>query len=154
VDQHQIPAEAQGVRLIADLTGSCMVLADRTQIERMLSNLLGNAIKYTPAAGRVLVRLLKEDSHVKLIVEDTGVGITAEHLPHIFDRFYRVPTAEAERGLGLGLSFVSWIARAHGGSVEVESELGKGTRFVVLLPARELSPVAEEAPASVSERVH
>ena len=92
---------------------------------------------------------------VKLIVEDTGVGISPDHLPHIFDRFYRVPSADPDKGLGLGLSFVAWIAKAHGGTIEVESELEKGTRFVVTLPVGTLTPTAPEVPAApLAERVH
>ena len=159
VDQHQIPAEAQGVRLSAVLPANSPISADRIQIERLLSNLLGNAIKYTPAGGVVKVSLLPGLDHVKLIVEDTGVGISREHLPHIFDRFYRVPSADAEKGLGLGLSFVAWIAKAHGGAVTVESTLQEGTRFTVLLPVGRWSAApptnAAETPAvNVPERVH
>lgn len=131
VDQHQIPAEAQGVHLSAQLPAGCGILGDRIQIERLVSNLLGNAIKYTPSGGRVKASLVRRYDHVELVVEDTGVGIAAEHLPHIFDRFYRVPSADPEKGLGLGLSFVAWIAKAHGGSVSVESKLNQGTRFAV-----------------------
>nr|AER58206.1 heavy metal sensor signal transduction histidine kinase [uncultured Acidobacteriota bacterium] len=155
VDEHQIPAEAQGVRLTAELPGPCLISADRIQIERMLSNLLGNAIKYTPAGGAVKVRLNCQDDRVKLTVEDTGVGIAPDHLPHIFDRFYRVPSADPEKGLGLGLSFVAWIVKAHGGTVEVESELQKGTRFIVTLPAEQFAAMAEESPAlPMPEQVH
>jgi heavy metal sensor kinase len=160
VDQHQIPAEAEGVRLTAALPGVCTIHADRIQIERLVSNLLGNAIKYTPAGGSVKVSLIAGLEHVNLIVEDTGVGISPAHLPHIFDRFYRVPSADAEKGLGLGLSFVAWIAKAHGGSVNVESTLRQGTRFTVSLPMGSWSAIApgnapEEAPAPpVAERVH
>jgi heavy metal sensor kinase len=155
VEEHQIPAEAQGVRLTPELPQPCMINADRIQIERMLSNLLGNAIKYTPSGGAVKVRLNCQDDRVKLIVEDTGVGIAPDHLPHIFDRFYRVPSADPEKGLGLGLSFVAWIVKAHGGTVEVESELQKGTRFIVTLPAEQFAPATEESPAlSMPEQVH
>jgi heavy metal sensor kinase len=155
VDQHQIPAEAEGVRLTAELPASCVLTADRIQIERLVSNLLGNAIKYTPAGGQVNVSLIPRFDHVKLMVEDTGVGISPSHLPHIFDRFYRVPSADAEKGLGLGLSFVAWIAKAHGGAVTVESKLKEGTRFTVLLPVGRWSLVPPEAPAApVPERVH
>ena len=105
------------------------------------------------------VSLIPGFDHVKLIVEDTGVGISPAHLPHIFDRFYRVPSADAEKGLGLGLSFVAWIAKAHGGAVTVESTLKEGTRFMVLLPAGRWTTtppanIPAEIPASVSERVH
>jgi heavy metal sensor kinase len=154
VDQHQIPAEAQGIRLEADLPSSCMLSADRIQIERLVSNLLGNAIKYTPAGGQVKVRLLAQMNDVKLIVEDTGVGISPEHLPHIFDRFYRVPSSDPEKGLGLGLSFVAWIAGAHSGTVTVESKPNEGTRFTVLLPAGRWSLTPSEPNAPVPERVH
>jgi signal transduction histidine kinase len=83
------------------------------------------------------------------------VGISPEHLPHIFDRFYRVPSADAEKGLGLGLSFVAWIAKAHGGTVTVESTLEKGTQFTVLLPAARWTLAPAETPAvPVAERVH
>jgi len=155
VDQHQIPAEAEGVRLAAVGPEHCAIIADRIQIERLLSNLLGNAIKYTPAGGRVNVSLTPNLDHVKLMVEDTGVGISPGHLPHIFDRFYRVPSADAEKGLGLGLSFVAWIAKAHGGAVTVESTLKEGTRFTVLLPVGRLSVLPADTPAvPVPERVH
>jgi len=155
VDQHQIPAEAEGVQLSADLPGGCMLTGDRIQIERLVSNLLGNAIKYTPAGGQVKVSLVPRFDHVKLIVEDTGEGISLEHLPHIFDRFYRVPSADPDKGLGLGLSFVAWIAKAHGGAVTVESKLKEGTRFSVLLPVGRWSMPSPEIPAvPVPERVH
>jgi heavy metal sensor kinase len=141
-EQFEIPAEGAQVHLSASGADQPMTIeADRVQIERMLSNLLSNAMKFTPEGGDVRVKLSKHENEAELIVEDTGVGIPADHLPHIFDRFYRVssPSASAspEKGLGLGLSFVAWIAKAHNGSVNVESEPGKGTRFIVRLP---LSP--------------
>ncbi len=155
VDQHQIPAEAQGVRLSSSLPESCIIVADRVQIERLVSNLLGNAIKYTPAGGTVKAMLITGFEHVSLLIEDTGVGISPSHLPHIFDRFYRVPSADAEKGLGLGLSFVAWIAKAHGGTVNVESILKEGTRFTVQLPVGRWPSAPPEIPAAVvAERVH
>jgi heavy metal sensor kinase len=156
VDQYQIPAEAQGVDLTAaELPAACIIYGDKIQIERMVSNLLGNAIKYTPAGGRVMAGLTVEAGWVKFTVEDTGVGISPDHLPHIFDRFYRVPSADPEKGLGLGLSFVSWIVKAHGGVVSVESELHKGTRFTVSLPAGPVELELRESPAlPLSEQVH
>ena len=72
---------------------------------------------------------------VRLVVEDSGVGIPAGHIPHIFDRFYRVPDPNPEKGLGLGLSFVAAIVKAHGGEIHVRSERGEGSRFEVVLPA-------------------
>jgi heavy metal sensor kinase len=155
VDQYQIPAEAQGVDLTAELPAACSIYGDKIQLERLVSNLLGNAIKYTPAGGSVVARLNGEAGWVKFTVEDTGVGISPDHLPHIFDRFYRVPSADPEKGLGLGLSFVSWIVKAHGGVVAVESELHKGTSFTVSLPAGPVDLELGESPAlPLSEQVH
>ncbi len=140
VDQFQIPAEAAGVRLTAVLPPNCDADVDRVQIERMITNLLSNALKFTPEGGEVKVLLESHPDAMELIVQDTGRGIPtiAEHLPHIFDRFYRVPgkgTAPSpEQGLGLGLSFVAWIVKAHDGTIEVESTPGAGTKFTIRLP--------------------
>src|ERR1035438_5284560 len=138
VDQFQIPAEAAGVRLTAQLPPQCSAEVDRVQIERMITNLLSNALKFTPEGGAVTMSLQVEPQFIELVVEDNGRGIPTEHLPHIFDRFYRVPgqgTAPSpEQGLGLGLSFVAWIVKAHNGKIEVESTPGKGTRFIIRLP--------------------
>jgi signal transduction histidine kinase len=80
---------------------------------------------------------------VRLVVEDSGVGIPQDHLPHIFDRFYRVPDPNPEKGLGLGLSFVAAIVKAHGGEIHVTSEMGKGSRFEVMLPAGAVRAASE-----------
>ena len=146
VEQFQIPAQENDLRLKANIVPGCVVPADRVQIERLLSNLLSNAVKYTPAGGSVWVRVGPSESaaFASIEVEDSGVGIAAEDLPHIFDRFYRVRNAETNRisGLGLGLSFVSWIVEAHGGRIDVASTVGAGTRFRILLPRdSELPPV-------------
>jgi len=113
--------------------------ADQDAVDRMLKNLLSNAVKYSPAGGRVAVTAGPAPDHpgmVELSVEDDGVGIAAEHLPRIFDRYMRIanPETAAARGLGLGLSLVKALAEAHGGRVEVDSLPGKGSRFRVLLP--------------------
>jgi heavy metal sensor kinase len=137
VDQFQIPAEGQQVRLESIFPEACPIDADRVQIERMLSNLLSNALKFTPSGGTVRVTL-RHEPDVELAVEDTGCGIPSASLPHIFDRFYRVrgkeDEATPEKGLGLGLSFVAWIVKAHGGDIQVESKPGEGSRFIVHLP--------------------
>jgi len=144
VEEFQISAEEKHVRLSADLPETCPMTGDRIQIERLLSNLLSNAIKYTPENGSVHVRLGRESgiagagpTIVRLTVEDTGVGIPAEHLQNIFDRFYKVPSADSEKGLGLGLSFVAWIVKTHGGTIDVQSRVNEGSRFTVTLPATE-----------------
>jgi heavy metal sensor kinase len=139
VDQFQIPAEAAGVRLEADLPAECFVEGDRVQIERMITNLLSNALKFTPEGGEVRLRVIASPDRVETIVQDNGCGIATEHLPHIFDRFYRVPgsgtASNPEQGLGLGLSFVAWIVKAHHGKIEVDSAPSKGSRFTITLPA-------------------
>jgi signal transduction histidine kinase len=122
-------------------TGSAPSLcADRDAVDRMLKNLLSNAIKYSPRGGRVRVGTgvaSDKPGMVELSVEDDGVGIAADALPRIFDPYVRIsnPETAAAPGLGLGLSLVRGLAHAHGGSIEVESLPGKGSRFRVLLPA-------------------
>jgi signal transduction histidine kinase len=138
-EQFEIPAEGAGVEISFHATpGNCTGDFDRVQIERMLSNLISNAVKFTPSGGEVRVSVGRVGDQGEVVVHDTGQGIAPEHLPHIFDRFYRVrgmeEQASPEKGLGLGLSFVNWIVRAHGGTIEVKSELGKGTTFIVRLP--------------------
>lgn len=134
VEQFEIPAESSGLQLEVDLPETCPAEVDRIQIERLVSNLLSNAVKYTPPGGCITVSLRSEGDSIRLAVKDTGQGIPPEDIPHIFDRFYRVQSADPEKGLGLGLSFVAWIVKAHNGRVLVDSELGKGTEFRVLLP--------------------
>ena len=112
------------------------VLGDRDNLEGVFTNLVSNAIKYTPSGGKVRVEVRGEGDYVKATVSDTGIGIPKEDLPRIFDKFYRVKS-EKTRGIvgtGLGLSIVKSIVDAHLGSITVESEEGKGTTFTVLLP--------------------
>ncbi|HUS08251.1 MAG TPA: ATP-binding protein [Bryobacteraceae bacterium] len=134
VDQFQIPAEGAKLTLTANLPPDCLIEVDRIQIERLISNLLSNAVKYTLAGGSIHVAIACHAEHIELSVKDTGVGIPERDLPHIFDRFYRVPDKNPERGLGLGLSFVAWIVKAHGGRIDVQSTLGAGTVFLISLP--------------------
>jgi two-component system OmpR family sensor kinase len=113
------------------------VVGDKERLAQMLWNLLDNAARYTPDEGRIELRLLRLDSLARLEVEDTGIGISEDDLPHIFDRFYRsqLARATAADGVGLGLSIVKHVAEAHGGGVKVDSQPGRGTTFTVDLPA-------------------
>lgn len=111
-------------------------------------NLLDNALQHTPPGGRVSIQLLSMADNAQLIVRDTGCGIPAEHLPRVFDRFYRVDTARSRRtgGSGLGLAICQSLAEAHGGQIQCESVPGRGTTMTVILP------LADAAPASASPR--
>ncbi len=114
-----------------------LVQGDADRLKQLLLNLVSNAIAYTPEGGTVTLSLnLRPDGWVRVCVADTGIGISSENLPHIFDRFWRVDRARTRKagGSGLGLSIARSIAEAHGGTLEVDSELGKGSTFEVLLP--------------------
>ncbi len=140
-------AEGKGVRLVIDIDpdlGSMMADADRLQ--QIVWNLLSNAVRFTPRGGRVIITCDRAASGIKISVRDTGAGISAEHLPHIFERFKQVDssTTRAHGGLGLGLAIVRHLADAHGGTVEAHSEgLGHGATFTVFLPIRAVNTVAE-----------
>jgi two-component system phosphate regulon sensor histidine kinase PhoR len=113
------------------------IKADRHQLERALLNLLDNGIKYTESGGQVQLGVCKNNHEMQIIVSDSGIGILSEQLPRIFERFYRVDKARSREqgGTGLGLAIVKHIAQAHGGRVEVESRLGRGSTFRLILPA-------------------
>src|SRR5215216_1261110 len=118
-----------------------MATFDRERVLQVLSILLDNAIKYTPDGGSVTVRMEEEDGGVALAVSDTGVGISEDQLPLIFERFYRADSARGEEGTGLGLSIARQIAEAHGGTIEVRSKVGVGSTFVLALPTQKPGPI-------------
>lgn len=129
-------ANAKQLDLVANVDDDAMVAADPERLRQVFHNLIDNAIKYTPSAGRVAVSLVRRDSDAVVTVEDNGIGIPPEHLPHVFDRFYRVnkETASDNGGAGLGLSIVKSIVSSLGGRVELESTPGAGSSFHVYLP--------------------
>lgn len=110
------------------------VMGDRDQIRQMVLNLVENAVKYTPSGGEVALSLRKDRSHASIAVSDTGPGIPADILPHIFERFYRGNHRSMMGGTGLGLAIADRIARSHGGSIDVESREGRGSTFTVNIP--------------------
>jgi two-component system phosphate regulon sensor histidine kinase PhoR len=116
------------------------VNGDAARLREVLQNLLENAVRYTPAGGRVHVRASARNGLVEIAVEDTGIGIPSTDRERIFERFYRVDAARSREvgGTGLGLSIARHLVEAHGGRIEVESEVGKGSIFRVLLPAAQL----------------
>ena len=125
------------------------ITGDRDRIKQVLVNLVSNAIQYTPSGGSVTLSLGKVDSQARLLISDTGPGIPAQDLPHIFERFYRgersrkrTPGSQTS-GFGLGLSIAYWIVRNHGGSIEVNSKEGQGTTFCVWLPFHPPAPQPE-----------
>jgi heavy metal sensor kinase len=128
-------AEDKGLRLRCDAPSPIHLNGDIRMIQRTLSNLLDNAIKYTPSGGKIDVALTQNSSGTILIsVSDTGIGISAEELPHIFERFYRGDQSRSTAGIGLGLSLSRAIARAHGGDIKATSIPGKGSSFTIALP--------------------
>jgi two-component system OmpR family sensor kinase len=133
-----ILGEAQGITVNLPFTTDVIVMADRTRLRQLFLNLVTNAIKYTPAGGRVELGLGRHPDNVTFAVRDTGIGISAADFPHIFERFWRadrVRSRMSERGgFGLGLAISQWIAQAHGGSLTASSRLGRGSLFTVTLP--------------------
>lgn len=121
-----------------DITDNCEMFADPSKLAQVCYNIIENASKYTPDGGKIHVSLRRTGRDAVLEIADTGVGITKEDLPHVFDRFYRVDKARSRDtgGTGLGLSIVQQIVRLHAGSVTVQSELGEGTTFTVQLPVK------------------
>ena len=133
-------SEERGLELIAEFPEAAVeVLGEEEAIRQALSNLVDNAVKYSSAGGRVIVRLQARNGRAVLEVEDEGPGIAGEHLDRIFERFYRVDRARSRElgGTGLGLAIVKNVARRHGGGVEVESERDRGSTFRLWLPAAE-----------------
>ena len=118
------------------------VLGDRDRLRDAVSNLISNAIRYTPEGGRADVTVASEASEAVLKVADTGIGIPEKDRPHIFERFYRVDQARSrdKGGSGLGLAITKWVIEAHGGSISFSSEEGKGTTFTVRLPQTSAPP--------------
>jgi heavy metal sensor kinase len=125
----------KGLRFEAKTAADLFVKGDRVKLKQLLLNLLDNAIKYTPQ-GTITLSLQQQEDQAVIAVADTGIGIDEEHLPRIFERFYRVDKARSrsEHGTGLGLSIAKYIVEAHGGRIEVTSQPGQGSVFTTYLP--------------------
>ena len=133
VEEVEAVAEAAGLELTAEVIDQAAINGDSEWLERMLLNLLDNAFKFTDAGGRIVVRLTADEEMAQLEVQDTGVGMTADVVPHVMERFYRADPARSPsaQGVGLGLSLVKWIVDRHHGSIEIESQPGRGSSFRV-----------------------
>lgn len=143
-EQMEAIARRKGVSLELAEMDEAHVEGDPLWLQQIVTNLLNNAVKYTPEGGTVSVECRETTRHLSLVtfvVSDTGVGIPPEHLPYIFDRFYRVDAGRSRDagGSGLGLNIVKWAVEAHGGTIEVRSAVGKGTTFTVRLPQSKMT---------------
>jgi signal transduction histidine kinase len=136
VDELTPLADDRRIKLTFESQSVPPILGDAQWIKQALINLLDNALHYTPFGGFVTIRLEAVGDEVAVAVEDTGHGIEPEHLPHLFERFYRTDWARAKDagGTGLGLPIVKEIAEAHGGTVSVTSQVEKGSVFILRLP--------------------
>ncbi|GAA3437501.1 sensor histidine kinase [Kutzneria kofuensis] len=133
---HRARADAAGVSLVGEVDGDVELAADPVRLRQIVDNLVTNAVRHTGAGGTVRVRGQLEGSVVTVAVSDTGTGIAAEDLPHVFDRFWRAEKSRSRQtgGSGLGLAIVKKLVEAHGGTVGAESVVGEGSRFWVRLP--------------------
>src|SRR5947208_1398212 len=134
--QTGVLGQEQGVQVTVGSVDPATVLGDELRLRELLLNLVDNAVKYSRPGGKVEIALLREGAAARLSVTDQGIGMTPEEMGRIFDRFYRTDAARAhaKKGTGLGLSICKWIAEAHHGRIEVQSHVGEGSRFTVVLP--------------------
>ncbi|MBA2393481.1 MAG: HAMP domain-containing histidine kinase [Ktedonobacteraceae bacterium] len=147
----EVLANERGITTHVHAQKAITIPADEVRLIQAVMNLLDNAILYTNAGGEVSITLEEKCTRVFLSVHDTGIGITPEHLPHIFERFYRVDQARARtegNSSGLGLAIVAWTVKAHHGLINVESEPGRGSTFTIILP------LAESGEMSLSSSSH
>ncbi|MEJ2739354.1 MAG: ATP-binding protein [Dehalococcoidia bacterium] len=126
----------KGLSLEPDMNNDVIITGDKGKLKRLFLNIMDNAIRYTPRGGTILVSLSCEGQTALVTIRDSGTGIPEEHIPYIFDRFYRIDKARsrAEGGSGLGLSISRQIVEAHGGEISVKSQIGKGSTFTIKLP--------------------
>ena len=136
VELYRYVAEEKNITLYTEKPEKLYVNADPNKLLQVMGNLLDNAVKYTPSGGKVHVEAYFKQNQVTILVRDTGMGISSEDIPRIWDRLYRGDQSRSQRGLGLGLSLVKAIVQAHGGHVEVSAQPGKGSLFTIYLPQK------------------
>ncbi|MBW1994698.1 MAG: HAMP domain-containing histidine kinase [Deltaproteobacteria bacterium] len=135
MDMYQYVAEEKGIEIKTYCPGRLYVTIDQNRISQAISNLLDNAIKYTPSGGRITIEVYENNAACFIKLNDTGIGISPRDLPRIWDRLYRADPSRSSKGLGLGLSVVKAIVKAHNGSVDVVSQPGKGSTFILSFPS-------------------
>jgi signal transduction histidine kinase len=145
-------AEDRGIEIDLSALQKTVIQGDRARIKQIIVNLLDNAIRFTPRGGTVSLRTVSDDTGSVLEVADTGIGIPASAIPHVFDRFFRVDEARSrdDGGAGLGLAIVKSICSAHGAEIDVESHVERGSCFRVRFFRRPIAPVAGP-PGAVGE---
>jgi len=139
LEEQEEPACEKKIELRSDLAPEVAITADETMMIRLFENLLTNAIRYGRENGWVMVTMTAAEDHVTISVRDNGIGISEEHLPHIWERFYQADASRtaSRQGAGLGLPMVQWIVKAHHGAIQVHSLEGIGTEFTLQLPLRQ-----------------
>jgi len=151
----KVLASGRNITFLESIQGDSLTIqGDPAAIERLFLSIVDNAVKYTPAGGRVSLKLRQENGQAVVEISDTGIGIPQKDLPHVFERFYRADVSRSRetRGSGLGLSIAQWIAERHGGSVRLHSEVGQGTRALITLPLADILPlVSQEASVNALE---
>jgi signal transduction histidine kinase len=136
VKRYEIPAQEKQIKLESQSERGITIAATNEGVDRILNNLVSNAVKYTPRGGQVSVTLSGRDASAQIQVVDTGIGIPEEALPHLFEEFYRAPNAKAQEkeGTGLGLAIAKDLVTRFGGHIAVQSKPGQGTTFTVTFP--------------------
>lgn len=156
VDMFQGVAESKGIEMILEEATPLLVTGNRQHLRQVVNNLIDNAIKYTPSEGTIRVRLSEdaEAGQAKLVVQDTGIGISEQDLPHIFERFYRADRSRSRsmaiHGTGLGLSICHAVVKSSGGTIDITSQLNQGTRVEVTLPLCSFTGGTGDAPQTQS----
>jgi heavy metal sensor kinase len=138
-DLFKVLADQKNITFPTPQMETVEIKGDKTKLQQLFSNLIDNAIKYTPSGGKINLSLEYHSHQAEVTVKDSGIGIIESELPHIFDRFYRVEKSrsKATGGTGLGLSICKWIVEAHQGKIKAESEPGKGSIFTIILPIQQ-----------------
>jgi signal transduction histidine kinase len=130
----QTMAEDKGIRINPDFRNSSSIYADEQKLQRVVANLLDNAVKYSPSGSNVNVSVYEDGDNINISIKDNGIGISQMDLPHIFQRFYRCDSSRSKGGVGLGLSWAQAIIKTHGGNILVISAPDEGSTFIVTIP--------------------